>query len=73
MWFYSRADWDGLRDHQRDVQWEDIFILSTSAVASKFCEWLQVRIDVYILHRRYQVKPQSSARFSAAYAVAIVL
>ena len=22
---YSRADWDGLRDHLRDVPWEDIF------------------------------------------------
>ena len=22
---YSRADWDGLRDHLRDVLWEDIF------------------------------------------------
>ena len=24
---YSRADWDGLRDHLRDVTWEDIFKL----------------------------------------------
>ena len=24
---YSRADWDGLRDHLRDVSWEDIFKL----------------------------------------------
>ena len=24
---YSRADWDGLRDHLRDVLWEDIFKL----------------------------------------------
>ena len=24
---YSRADWDGLRDHVRAVPWEDIFIL----------------------------------------------
>ena len=22
---YSCADWDGLRDHLRDVPWEDIF------------------------------------------------
>ena len=26
---YSGADWDGLRDHLRDVPWEDIFKLST--------------------------------------------
>ena len=35
---YSRADWDGLRDHLRDVPWEDIFKLSASAAASEFCE-----------------------------------
>ena len=31
---YSCADWDGLRDHLRDVPWQDIFRLSASAVAS---------------------------------------
>ena len=48
---YSRADWDGLRDHLRDVPWEDIFKLGASAAASEFCEWVQVEIDVYIPHR----------------------
>ena len=43
---YSRADWDGLRDHLRDVLWEDIFKLSASAAASEFYEWVQVGIDV---------------------------
>ena len=36
---YSRTDWDGLRDHLRDVPWEDIFKLCASAAASEFCEW----------------------------------
>ena len=45
---YSCADWDGLRDHLRDVQWEDIFKLGASASGSEFCEWVQVRIDVYL-------------------------
>ena len=40
-----------------DVPWEDIFKLSASAAASEFCEWAQVGIDVYIPHRKYQVKP----------------
>ena len=31
---YSRADWDGLRDHLRDVPWEDIFKLGASTAAS---------------------------------------
>ena len=52
---YSRADWDGVHDHLKDVPWEDIFKLSASA-ASEFCEWVQVGIDVYIPHRKYQVK-----------------
>ena len=68
----SRADWDGLCDHLRDVPWEDIFKLSASAAAtSEFCEWVQVGIDVYIPHCKYQVKPHSSPWFSAACAVAM--
>ena len=39
---YSCADWDGLRDHLRDVPWEDIFKLGASAAASEFCEWLEL-------------------------------
>ena len=54
------SDWDGLRDHFRDVPWEDIFKLGASAAASEFCEWVQVGTDVYIPHRKYQVKPHSS-------------
>ena len=69
---YSHADWDGLRDHLRDVPWEDIFKLGASAAASEFCEWVQVGIDVYIPHRKYQVKPHSSPWFSAACGAAIV-
>ena len=69
---YSRADWDGLCDHLRDVPWEDIFKLGASAAASEFCEWVQVGIDVYIPHRKYQVKPHSSPWSSATCAVSIV-
>ena len=69
---YSRADWDGLRDHLRDVPWEDIFKLGASVAASEFCEWVQVGIDLYIPHRKYQVKPHSSPWFSAACGAAIV-
>ena len=69
---YSHADWDGLRDHLRDVPWEDIFKLSTSAAAREFCEWVQVGIDLYIPYRKYQVKPHSSPWFSAACPVAII-
>ena len=69
---YSRADWDGLHYHLRDTPWEDIFKLSAFAAASEFCERVQVGIDVYIPHHKYQVKPHSSPWFSAACATAIV-
>ena len=55
---YSCANWDGLRDHLRDVPWEDIFKLSASAAASEFCEWVQVGIEAHVPHRKYQVKPK---------------
>ena len=45
---YSRADWDGLRDHLRDVPWEDIFKLGASAAACEFCEWVRVGMYMYI-------------------------
>ena len=69
---YSRADWESLHDHLRDVSWEDAFKLVASAAASEFCEWIQVGIDVYIPHREYQVKPHSSPWFSAVCTAAIV-
>ena len=41
-------------------------------LASEFCEWVQVGIDVYIPHRKYWVKSHSSPWFSAACAAAII-
>ena len=69
---YSRADWDWIRDQLRDVPWEEIFKLGASAAASDFCELVPVGIDVYIPHRKYQVKPHSCPWFSAVCAAAIV-
>ena len=63
---YSCADWDVFCDHLRDVLWEFVFKLSTSAVACEFCKWIQVGIDAYISHRMYQVKSHSSPWFSLA-------
>ena len=60
---YFHDDWDGLLDHLRGVSWEDIFKLSASAAVSEFYEWVQVGIDVYIPHGKYQVKPYSSPWF----------
>ena len=68
---YSRADWDGLCDHLRDVPWEDIFKLSASAAASEFCGWAQVGIDIYVPHTS-SLKTHPSPWFSAACGAAIV-
>ena len=57
---YSHADWDGFCDHLRDFSWEDVFKLIATAAASEFCESVQVGIDVYIPHHKYQFKPVSS-------------
>ena len=56
---YSCADWDGLCDNLRDVPGGDMFKLSASAEAIEICEWVQVRMRVYIPQRKYQIKPYS--------------
>ena len=71
-YYYSCADWDGVSNHLRYVPWENIFKLHASAAASEFCELVQVGIEIYIPHRKYQVKSHSSPWFSVACAAAIV-
>ena len=56
----------------RDAPWNDIFKLDASAADSELCEWVHAGIDVYITHRKYQVKPHSSPRFSSACVAAIL-
>ena len=53
------------------VPWEYLFKIGASAAGTEFCEWVQVGTDVYILYRKYQVRPHSVVRFSAACAAAI--
>ena len=56
----------------KNVPREDIFKLGASAAASQFFEWVHIGNNVYIPHRKYQVKPHLSLWFSAACAAAIV-
>ena len=63
---YSCAYCYSLYDQLRNVPWEDIFKLGASTADSEFCEWVQVGIDVYIPHRKYQVKSDTFPWFSAA-------
>ena len=48
------------------------FWICKTCHSSEFCEWVQIETDVYISHRKYQVKSHSSPWFSAACAAAIV-
>ena len=66
---HSRADWNGIRGHLRDVPWEDIFKLSDSATGS---EWVKFGTDVYIPHWKYQVNINSSPWCSGACTPGIV-
>ena len=68
---YSSTDWDGSHDHLRDVSREDILKHGASAAGGEFCGWVQVGIDVYIPHRKHQVKPHSSPWFLAVCVVHI--
>ena len=54
---YSFVNWDGFCDYFRDAQREDIFKLGAAATASEFWDWVQLGVDVYIPHCKYQVKP----------------
>ena len=56
----------------RDVPLEDTFKLCAYTAASDFYEWVQVEIDVYIPHCKYQANPHSSPSFSGACAAVIV-
>ena len=68
---YSSDDWNGLHDHLKDILWEDIFVLGASATVTEFYMCLQVGIDVYIPHHKYQVKPHLSPRLSNVCATVI--
>ena len=58
---YSCSDSDGIFDHLRDVLWVHIFEFVPSANATEFCECVHVRIDVYKLHQKLQVRLYTSS------------
>ena len=54
---YSHANWGTLHNHLRDAAWEDIFKHTGSAVASEFCDKVQVKI-VWFIYPSLQVSGQ---------------
>ena len=55
----------------RHIPWADIFKLDASAAGGEFCGGVQVGINVYIPHRKYQIKPHSFPWFPAGCAATI--
>ena len=58
-------------DHLRKIPWEDSFKLGASAVAAEFSERVQVGVDIYNSHRKYQIKLHLSPWFLAACAAVV--
>ena len=69
---YSRADWNGLRDHWEmfhgRISSNSVFLLLLVSFVMEF----RLELMCYIPHRFYQVKLHSSAWFSAASAAPII-
>ena len=69
---YSRADWNGLRDHWEmfhgRISSNSVFLLLLVSFVMEF----RLELMCYIPHRFYQVKLHSSAWFSAAWAAPII-
>ena len=69
---YNGADWDSFRAFIRDIPLSDGFCsLPASTCAAELAEWIQIGIDEYIPHRRYQLKPHSAPWYSSDCAAAI--
>ena len=71
VYSYSKVDWDRLWDHLRDVPWHDIFKHGATYAAKEITEWVEISIDCYIPHRKFQLKPHSSPWFTPSCATAI--
>ena len=70
VYTYSKPDSHGLRDHLRGVPWLDIFKHDATYVAKEITEWVEIGIDGYIPHRKFQLNPHTSPWFTSC-AVAI--
>ena len=60
-----------LNAFMKNVFVDGVNVEGASTASSKFCEWVQVGNDICILHRKCQVKANSSSWFLAACAAAI--
>ena len=49
VYSYSKADWDGLRDHLRDAPWLDIFTYDSTYAAKEIIEWVEIGLTATYL------------------------
>ena len=60
---YSKTDWD--------LPWLDIFKHDATYAAMEITEWVEIGIDCYIPHRKFQLKPHSPSPWFTPCATAI--
>ena len=72
LWlFFCWFRWSLWSFGRHSLEWYLSTQCASAADLCEFCECVQVGIDLYITHRKHQVKPYSSPWFSAACAAAI--
>ena len=71
VYSYRKADWDGFRGHLTGVSWLDIFKHDATYAAKEITEWVEIGIDCYIPHRKFQLKLHSSPWFTPSCAAVI--
>ena len=64
VYSYSKADWDGLRVHLKDMPWLDIFRHDVNYADREITQWVEIGIDCYIPRRKFQLKSHSSPWFT---------
>ena len=64
VYSHTKADWNGLIDHLRDMPWLGIFKHDATYAAKEITEWVEIDIDCYIPCRKFQLKPHSSPWFT---------
>ena len=65
----TRTDWEGLKDHLKDVSWLGIFKHAAIYAAKEITELVEIGIDCHIPHRKFQ--PHSLPWFTPSFVAAI--
>ena len=55
VYSFNKADWDCFRDYLQDVPWLGIFRHNVNKAGKEISDWIQIGIDCFIPHRKYQL------------------